>query len=119
MLSLTRVSIARFAWVVATWQVTACIAEVGEPEVEIEADATRSELRRRKPLPPVNPCTVTQCAAGTVCQVQDGAAVCVPGPDIEPSQCGKVTCAQGYLCCNASCGICVPPGFACHQLACN
>jgi hypothetical protein len=26
---------------------------------------------------------------------------------------------SGTLCCNASCGICVPPGYFCHQMACN
>ena len=119
MLALARVSIVRFALVLAALQVAACVAEVGEPEDGVEAEATGSELRWRRPLPPPNPCAVTQCAAGTVCQVQDGAAVCVPGPGLEPAQCGKVTCSPGYLCCNASCGICVQPGFACHQLACN
>ncbi|HKU37305.1 MAG TPA: hypothetical protein VJR89_04140 [Polyangiales bacterium] len=120
MLSLARASIVRFALLVAVLQVAACVAEVGEPEDEVEADGVGSELRiRRPPVPPVNPCAVTSCPSGTVCQVQAGAAVCVPGPGQEPVQCGTVTCATGYLCCNASCGICVRPGFACHQLACN
>jgi len=32
--------------------------------------------------------------------------------------CGRATCAAGQVCCNASCGICTPPGGACIQLAC-
>jgi hypothetical protein len=33
--------------------------------------------------------------------------------------CGKVICDKGLECCNASCGICVPPGGACTQQVCN
>jgi hypothetical protein len=33
--------------------------------------------------------------------------------------CGKVVCEKGLECCNASCGICVPPGGACTQQVCN
>ena len=32
--------------------------------------------------------------------------------------CGSVTCGAGTVCCNASCGICTPPGQACIQIAC-
>jgi hypothetical protein len=32
--------------------------------------------------------------------------------------CGSKTCPQGESCCNASCGICAPPGGACTQQAC-
>jgi len=35
-----------------------------------------------------------------------------------PATCGNLTCPVGQLCCNASCGICTPPGFACVQVAC-
>jgi len=28
-------------------------------------------------------------------------------------------CPAGQVCCNASCGICTPPGFACIQIACQ
>jgi hypothetical protein len=119
MLSPVRTAIVWFALAAAALQVAACVAEVAESEDDVEADAIGSELLRRKPRPPVNPCAVTSCASGTVCQVQDGAAVCVPGPGFDPAQCGSVTCDPGFLCCNASCGICVRPGYACHQLACN
>ncbi len=32
--------------------------------------------------------------------------------------CGSVTCAEGMVCCNASCGICAPPGAGCIAIAC-
>lgn len=32
--------------------------------------------------------------------------------------CGPVVCPTGTFCCNASCGICVPPGGGCIELAC-
>lgn len=34
------------------------------------------------------------------------------------SQCGPVVCGAGLECCNASCGICAPPGVACPAIAC-
>jgi hypothetical protein len=33
--------------------------------------------------------------------------------------CGPKTCAAGTVCCNASCGICTPPGGACTQQVCS
>jgi hypothetical protein len=35
-----------------------------------------------------------------------------------PEKCGKTTCQDGYVCCNASCGICTRPGGVCTQEAC-
>lgn len=32
--------------------------------------------------------------------------------------CGDAICPAGEVCCNASCGICVPPGYGCIQIAC-
>ncbi len=32
--------------------------------------------------------------------------------------CGSATCAQGQVCCNASCGTCTPPGAMCTQQVC-
>ena len=37
----------------------------------------------------------------------------------EGEACGGVTCPAGTSCCNASCGICTPPGMACIQIACE
>ena len=44
--------------------------------------------------------------------------VCACVPD-QPATCGGVTCPAGQLCCNASCGICAPPGGVCIQIACD
>lgn len=33
--------------------------------------------------------------------------------------CGRTVCPAGQVCCNASCGICTPPGGACIQMACS
>jgi hypothetical protein len=45
--------------------------------------------------------------------------VCACVPDQAPVTCGKATCPTGQLCCNASCGVCTPPGFVCSQIACT
>lgn len=36
-----------------------------------------------------------------------------------PSLCGLLSCAAGYVCCNSSCGTCVPEGESCDQTACQ
>lgn len=33
--------------------------------------------------------------------------------------CGSTTCPTGEVCCNASCGICAPPGAGCIAIACE
>jgi len=33
--------------------------------------------------------------------------------------CGATTCAVGFVCCNASCGMCAPPGASCVDLFCG
>jgi len=38
------------------------------------------------------------------------------GPGGEP--CGATTCGPGLSCCNASCGLCSPPGTGCPAIAC-
>jgi len=35
------------------------------------------------------------------------------------AKCGAVVCDKGLECCNASCGVCVPPGESCTQEACE
>lgn len=39
--------------------------------------------------------------------------------DAGVQQCGDTTCGEGTVCCNASCGICTPPGRVCIQVACD
>lgn len=63
-------------------------------------------------------CASLSCLAGTRCEVVDGVAQCISS---EPAgaACGATTCPAGQVCCNASCGICTPPGGVCIQLACE
>ena len=48
-----------------------------------------------------------------------------PAPDPEPAPapereaCGLISCAAGYVCCNASCGVCVAPGGDCDPTPCE
>jgi hypothetical protein len=48
-------------------------------------------------------------------------AVCSAGKCLiaAATSCGAVTCPTGEVCCNASCGICTPPGGACTQQLCD
>ncbi len=80
-------------------------------------------------------CEGIDCKEGTHCalvEVQCVQAPCervaecvpdeleaVPLPEGQGQACGKNTCAQGQVCCNASCGICTEPGGVCIQLACD
>lgn len=63
-----------------------------------------------------DPCATVRCAAGTQCVANGDTATCEP---IAGERCGRVTCAPGLTCCNASCGMCVPPGQFCIQIACT
>jgi hypothetical protein len=59
---------------------------------------------------------IANCANGNVWNGSPSVCACEPatGP-----ACGSATCATGQVCCNASCGICTPPGGACIQIACD
>jgi hypothetical protein len=57
-------------------------------------------------VPATNPCAATLCPTNTRCEVSDGGAVCVSNGKLT---CGPTTCADGSVCCNASCGICTAP----------
>jgi hypothetical protein len=47
-------------------------------------------------------------------------AACVNGVcGGQATTCGFATCGAGLTCCNASCGLCVPPGMACDQALCT
>jgi hypothetical protein len=59
------------------------------------------------------PCSVS----GNVASCVNGQCAATAAPAGE--KCGDVTCASGQVCCNASCGICTPPGYSCIQLACQ
>jgi hypothetical protein len=68
------------------------------------------------------------CAGMCVC---DALAKCIEGqrfdnspevcncvPENQGVSCGRKTCPAGQVCCNASCGICTPPGGVCIQIEC-
>ena len=61
--------------------------------------------------------------ADTAAQAPDDEQVSRPDVDenliLVSQKCGSVTCSPGTHCCNASCGICVPPGGFCTQQICN
>jgi hypothetical protein len=62
-----------------------------------------------------DPCAAVRCPEGTRCVAEPTGASCVGlGP-----KCGSTVCSAGNVCCNASCGICTPPGRACIQIACD
>jgi hypothetical protein len=66
-------------------------------------------------VPDENPCAAVLCPVDTECIVEDEKPICVP----LSKACGDVTCGPGLVCCNASCGICTPPGGVCIQIACE
>ncbi|KAK4465061.1 hypothetical protein QBC42DRAFT_25769 [Cladorrhinum samala] len=66
--------------------------------------------------PAVDKCATVRCGNETKCVVVSGTARCVP---ITAQVCGKTVCAQGLVCCNASCSICTKPDMMCTQQACN
>lgn len=61
-------------------------------------------------------CLNNTCGAGTKCIDNGGEPLCVSDGTLA---CGANTCGDGLVCCNASCGICTPPDFACIQIACE
>jgi len=85
-----------------------CITEPCPPIVECVPDADETGPG----------CELIDCLPEYTC-VEDASGVgsCVPvGGGVS---CGKNTCSEGEVCCNASCGICTPPDGACIQLACE
>jgi hypothetical protein len=94
------------------------------------------------PTPPVGCASSQSCPSGLVCSTEQGVCDAAPGcqrsgnsdaliacpavcygtcvpPKPAGEACGKVTCAAGEVCCNASCGICTPPNGGCVQLFCT
>lgn len=57
---------------------------------------------------------------GDSCDPKNGGADC-GGICIVPvgEACGSNTCGAGEFCCNPSCGICAPEGWACTQQVCD
>jgi hypothetical protein len=67
-----------------------------------------------EPAPATCPVDQIRCLEGYI--LDEPTCSCVPIPG---DACGTITCSYGQVCCNASCGICVPPGGTCTQLACE
>lgn len=49
----------------------------------------------------------------------DGPVQVIEGPVEVFTPCGPTSCGAGEFCCNPSCGVCLPPGYACAQVACE
>ena len=90
----------------------------------------------RDPNPAKACASSAACDTGLFCTVESG--VCNPPPGCDPGEvcpavcygtcepkpgggepCGAAVCGAGQACCNASCGICLPPGGACTQEICE
>jgi hypothetical protein len=59
---------------------------------------------------------IADCSNGTTWDPSPSVCACVPS---QGAKCGSTTCPSGQVCCNASCGICTPPGNGCIQIACD
>ncbi|UQA64057.1 hypothetical protein [Polyangium aurulentum] len=59
------------------------------------------------------------CEEGTQPFVNACGCGCQKVPEVVGQPCGANTCGAGLICCNASCGWCVPEGMACIQIACE
>jgi hypothetical protein len=66
---------------------------------------------------PVN-CFVQPCM-NKVAKCDLATHKCTAAPKPAGVPCGSVTCPTDQVCCNASCGICTPPGNFCIQIACG
>ncbi len=75
------------------------------------AASTTDAAPAAKPTP-LSPCDSVRCGWGTVCEVIDGAPVCVP-PYVPGVKCGEVICGPRLVCCNPVMSICVKPGQVC------
>ncbi|MBK7861149.1 MAG: hypothetical protein IPJ65_21565 [Archangiaceae bacterium] len=67
--------------------------------------------------PQCGPVCAIYCPWGNV-KDMNGCDTCACNP-APPVQCGATTCPSGTECCNASCGVCVPPGGACTKEFCQ
>lgn len=59
-----------------------------------------------------------ECPAPPPGCVYDGTPCGCSHTTCAPRHCGRVVCGEGTSCCNASCGICVPPGADCPAVEC-
>jgi hypothetical protein len=107
----------------------ATLCKVGETCIVLRSDPPQARCVPTPPPPEPTPdgCARVRCKAGTHCElkpVQCIKAPCPAQPQCVPDAgsggaCGSKTCPEGQVCCNASCGLCAPPGGACIQIACE
>ena len=67
----------------------------------------------------LTPCATIRCAAGYTCVAYGSRGKCVANSLSGSRICGATICASGTTCCNASCGVCTPPGMMCTQQICE
>eukprot|EP01084_Bolivina_argentea_P284307 487212_1 len=68
-----------------------------------------------------NPCSANKPVCNPVTRGNNCCATAQCSRDTIPSgiTCGGNTCDAGYVCCNASCGICTPPDGFCTMQVCD
>ena len=81
--------------------VVGCSAGPSEPQTGSEEEGVKQCL------------SIALCIQGYTWSQK--ACACLPDKVVK---CGTKTCGAGDYCCNASCGICAPEGYACIQIAC-
>ncbi len=120
----------------ALWGVSGCSAATDDagsdptPESTEQAASANSCHTKCNKCPPNQVCAqycVQSGNCGNTCTVMmlciqgyvwdDKSCSCVPDPNAG-TPCGPTTCSGGDVCCNASCGICTPPGGFCTQQVC-
>jgi hypothetical protein len=100
----------RFAFLVLASFVTlfslsGCAADTDSGEPALTDEQLRGGCRYDCP----------RCHPGQVCPRYLCRLICPPGVSL----CGATLCRNGDVCCNASCGICTPPGGLCTQQVCG
>lgn len=68
----------RYLWITVVTAASMLFACAGNDD----ASSDEGVEQMSEPLS-INPCALVRCRAGTQCEVQDGHAVCVPGPKVE------------------------------------
>lgn len=134
-LSLLRRSLAGCALLLAGLAGSACEPENPAPDAGTGAscavtlcptDTYCDDISGTAECIPLPSCKTVKCSSGYHCELKPVQCIRAPCPeqpqcvaDSAGVPCGKTTCAAGLECCNASCGMCVKPGMACIQIACE
>lgn len=99
----------------------ACASDADCQVVDNYCDGCSCDAQAAGAPAPVCGGTIVNCFAqpcmNKVARCDAGVCVVAAAPAGEP--CGSAVCGEGLVCCNASCGICTPPGGFCTQQACS